>query len=822
MRTVFARCLGAGAAVFALVALLLIASPTDAATDGIASAAGPGLLVEAEPPALIDPAAASPAVQASTSFVPIAPARVFDSRNGVPLAAGEERDVPLTGVGGVPAAGVAAVAVNVTGISPTETTFVAAYPADVARPDASTLNFFPGQIRPNLAVVGVSGSGAMTLYNEAGVTHVAVDVMGWFPAGGDLRTVPPQRLLDTRSGLGTGVASPVGPAANIELTVAGRGDLPAGGVGAVVVNLTAVSPTADTYLTVWPTGAPLNTVSNLNLPAGDIRPNLVFAPVGADGRVSIFNAAGATHVLADLVAWYPTGASYTPVNPTRVLDTRDGTGIGGVGPVGGGDGVHVKVTGVAGIPASGVGAVALNLTGTAPTAATYLTAYPSNLDVPCTSNLNLEQGQTAANLTLTAVDPVSGTVRIANAAGATHIVADVAGWYPSTTLPIANAICGGSLTTLWRGVPQQNPYVPPPTQLDAEETDDGALRLATTEDGWPEQHISEVVLFDAAGTLQETVSVGPGGSASNGDSGDATMTPDGRYVAFSSVASNLVAGDTNGVRDVFVRDRQTGSTVLVSRPPAGVANGLSDEPSISADGRYVAFRSAATNLVTGFDPGTSAVFRWDRTTGAVTRISATFDGPYAGTEAEPPIISRDGSTIAHVASPRAPEGFTVPEAGRLFVSTAGSLAVDIGPALVGPLDDSVVSVSGDGTLVAYLEPSPATSSGGLLPNRVMLWTRGGDAPNHLADLSDAWHALALSADGRVLLLNLRTSYCEYVAYNRVTRQSEYFRLLPQTSGNTCYSNAWLHPGGQLALFAVNKFNYISGESESFVMRWSNH
>ncbi|MGE4164110.1 MAG: TolB family protein, partial [Vicinamibacterales bacterium] len=534
--------------------------------------------------------------------------------------------------------------------------------------------------------------------------------------------------------------------------------------------------------------------------------------------VSIFNAAGATHVLADLVAWYPTGASYTPVNPTRVLDTRDGTGPGRIGPVGGGDGIDVKVTGVGGIPESGVGAVALNLTGTAPTDATYLTVYPGNIGPPCTSNLNLDAGQTAANLTLTAVDPSSGTVRIANAAGAVHVVADVAGWYPSTALPVPNPTCGGSLTTLWHGVPpQQNPYVPPPTQRDIEETDDGALRLATVEGGPPEQHISQVVLFDAAGSQQDVASVGAGGAASNGDSSDATMTPDGRYVAFSSVASNLVAGDTNGERDVFLRDRQAGTTVLVSRPSAGGANGPSDAPAISADGRYVAFRSAATNLVPGFDPGASAVFRWDRTTEVVTRISASFIGPYAGTEAGPPVISRDGSTIAYVASPRASEGFTLVDAERLFISTAGELAVDSAPALA---RESSVGVNADGTLVAYLERSPPASSGGLLPNRVMLWTRS-EAPVHLADVPlDVWGSILLSADGTSVLLGRRSTLCDYDRYHRVTRETSSFRLLPQISGNTCYSNAWLHPSGNRALFAVSKFNYISGESETFVLRWT--
>lgn len=100
------------------------------------------------------------------------------------------------------------------------------------------------------------------------------------------------------------------------------------------------------------------------------------------------------------------------------------------------------------------------------------------------------------------------------------------------------------------------------------------------------------------------VSVDAAGGDANGSSVDPSISADGRYVAFASGASDLVAGDGNGKGDVFVRDLVAGTTVRVSADTAGMdANGSSGEPSISADGRYVAFSSAASDLVPGTGTG---------------------------------------------------------------------------------------------------------------------------------------------------------------------------------------------------------------------------
>ena len=107
----------------------------------------------------------------------------------------------------------------------------------------------------------------------------------------------------------------------------------------------------------------------------------------------------------------------------------------------------------------------------------------------------------------------------------------------------------------------------------------------------------------------------------------AAISDDGRYVAFASDASNLVSGDTNGIRDIFVHDRTTGETVRVSVDSAGnEANGASQQMAISGDGGHVAFVSTATNLVAGDTNGYSDVFVHDMDTGVTERVSVDSAG----------------------------------------------------------------------------------------------------------------------------------------------------------------------------------------------------
>jgi uncharacterized repeat protein (TIGR01451 family) len=151
------------------------------------------------------------------------------------------------------------------------------------------------------------------------------------------------------------------------------------------------------------------------------------------------------------------------------------------------------------------------------------------------------------------------------------------------------------------------------------------------------------------------VSVNSAGVVGDSESNFADMTPDGRFVSFASFASNLVPGDTNGFGDVFVRDRRTGMTELVSLGLKGAQGdgdsnmlGIGTNTAISDDGRFVAFKSEATNLVRGDRNGVTDVFVHDRLVGTTERISVDSDGRQAAGGGDQPAISPDGRFVAFV------------------------------------------------------------------------------------------------------------------------------------------------------------------------------
>ena len=163
--------------------------------------------------------------------------------------------------------------------------------------------------------------------------------------------------------------------------------------------------------------------------------------------------------------------------------------------------------------------------------------------------------------------------------------------------------------------------------------------------------VSDAFVYDRVTGTTERVSVSSAGAEANGASFAPAISADGRFVAFPSEATNLVPGDTNGVTDVFVRDRLTGTTERVSVSSAGAeANGTSFTPAISADGRFVAFSSDATNLVGRDTNGAVDVFVHDRVTGATKRVSVSSTGAQANDDSFAgffaPAVSADGRFVA--------------------------------------------------------------------------------------------------------------------------------------------------------------------------------
>jgi hypothetical protein len=160
---------------------------------------------------------------------------------------------------------------------------------------------------------------------------------------------------------------------------------------------------------------------------------------------------------------------------------------------------------------------------------------------------------------------------------------------------------------------------------------------------------TDIFLRDLTTGTTTRVSVSSAGTEGNGDSRASAISADGRYIAFLSHGSNLVSGDTNNKSDIFVRDRVAGTTTRVSVSSSGAQGDqdVSGTPSISADGRYVGFGSSATTLAPNDTNGVSDSFVRDLTTGTTTRVSTSSFRDQANAASSSPDISANGSAVAY-------------------------------------------------------------------------------------------------------------------------------------------------------------------------------
>ena len=370
-----------------------------------------------------------PVASTPSWFVPLTPVRLLDTRDGTggnitPLDTQVFTELPVTGVGGVPATGVTAVVLNVTAVLPTASGYIAVWPSGEVQPRVSNLNYVAGQVVPNLVTVKVGANGRVNILNSQGRTDVVADVVGYYtdtapPSGGRFTALSPTRLLDTRQSGGP-LSGAVAGGDSIDLTVTGVGGVPASGVSAVALNVTVDQPSASGYITVWPTGAPRPTASTHNFTPGLTVANLVLAKVGTGGKVSLYNSNGATHLVADVVGYFSSsGGRFVPISPDRVVDTRDGTG-GRLGALGTDSSFAPPVS-------VGSGAV-VNVTSVAATTTGYITAWPAGEERPVVSTLNPRPGVPVPNQAYLKLGP-NGQLGVYNFAGSSDIVVDVFGYF---------------------------------------------------------------------------------------------------------------------------------------------------------------------------------------------------------------------------------------------------------------------------------------------------------------------------------------------------------------------------------------------------------
>jgi hypothetical protein len=225
----------------------------------------------------------------------------------------------------------------------------------------------------------------------------------------------------------------------MDVAVAGQGGVPLTATAAVI-NVTATNTTAASYLTVYPTGASRPLASNSNWTAGKTVPNLVEIALGTAGKLTVYNAFGNTDVIFDVNGYVSptttclTDGLFRAEPPSRVLDTRATTKVGA------NSSIDVQITGAGGVPATGVEAVALNLTETNATAPSYITAYPTGSTRPLASNVNMVAGQTVPNRVIVKLG-TGGKITLYNAFGTVDLIADVNGWFTDNT---GSTIANGS------------------------------------------------------------------------------------------------------------------------------------------------------------------------------------------------------------------------------------------------------------------------------------------------------------------------------------------------------------------------------------------
>ena len=244
----------------------------------------------------------------SLRLAALSPSRLLDTRDGTgdvlgAVAGGKSIDLKVNGRGGVPN-NAKAVALNVTVTEPTAGSFLTVWPSGDQRPLASSVNMVPGQTVPNMVLARVGPDGKVSIFNNAGSAHVVVDVVAAFAdsAPGRLVAIQPARVLDTREGIG----APAGRVAqdSLVLKLLGAQGVPGSGVSAVLLNVTAVTPDVNTFVTVYPSGADRPLASNLNAVAGQVIPNMVLARLGADGSIALYNNQGTVDLVADVMGYF--------------------------------------------------------------------------------------------------------------------------------------------------------------------------------------------------------------------------------------------------------------------------------------------------------------------------------------------------------------------------------------------------------------------------------------------------------------------------------------------------------------------------------------
>jgi hypothetical protein len=353
-------------------------------------------------------------------------ARVYDTRGSAKLQAGTTYGLQVAGLGGVPVDDrVQDVILNVTVVDESGAGFVNAWPGSDVKPVGSAINFQANTPRAQLVTVPMGFNGQIWI-SSSQATHLIVDVVGYHcsctPVNrflGDQR-----RIYDSRSS--AQIAS--GQALTISILN------PAANAKSVLLNLTAVAPASATFMSVYQYGTSIPQASNLNANAGEEIANFVEVPLVIEngvGKVNIYNGGGSTHFIVDLLGFttsLTTLSQFVASPSVRYLDSRSNLGtISGAWAAGSARDIAITDVSAAKVVPAGATAVLLNVVATGSTQDGFLTVSCGGT-VGSNSTLNYRAGLDRSNHTV--VPLCSGKVNIYSS-GATHVIADVEGYYYS-------------------------------------------------------------------------------------------------------------------------------------------------------------------------------------------------------------------------------------------------------------------------------------------------------------------------------------------------------------------------------------------------------
>jgi hypothetical protein len=293
---------------------------------------------------------------------------------------------------------------------------------------------------------------AVTSVNAAGTSATfTVNTAGWTPGKYDVGNLPnaytvtaapsappasaftavtPARILDTRSGVGAPKAK-VAAHGTVTVAITGHGGVPGSGVTAVALDVTAIGPTASGGIVGYPAGGARPADPDVSFTAGASQTRLIVVPLRS-GKISLYNtSAGTVDLTADVAGYYTTtstGSTLTTTGPTRILDTRSGTGAPKARVAAHGT-VALTVAGKGGVPATGATSVLLDVAALSPTAAGSLTVFPAGKARPAASEVSFAASVTGDDLVAVPIGS-HGQVDLYNwSAGTVDLTADVVGYY---------------------------------------------------------------------------------------------------------------------------------------------------------------------------------------------------------------------------------------------------------------------------------------------------------------------------------------------------------------------------------------------------------